>query len=151
MKPARVDALQSRCGRWVERTLERYGPAAASRPMAEVEVTPESLNPARRLAAVVEERDMITAVEVAPRAGYRIWLRYSDGVSGEVDLADLAGRGIFGAWLDRSFFEKVHVSPYGSIAWSDDVELCEDALYLRLTGKSVEEVMPAARLPRVHA
>ena len=60
---------------------------------------------------------MITAVEVAPRAGYRIWLRYSDGVSGEVDLFDLfdlAGRGIFRAWLDRSFFEKVHVSPYGS-------------------------------------
>ena len=97
---------------------------------------------------------MITAVEVAPRAGYRIWLRYSDGVSGEVDLFDLfdlAGRGIFRAWLDRSFFEKVHVSPYGSIAWSDEVELCEDALYLRLTGKSVEEVMPAARLARVRA
>ena len=94
---------------------------------------------------------MITAVEVAPRAGYRIWLRYSDGVSGEVDLSDLAGRGIFRGWLDRSFFEKVHVSPYGSIAWSDEVELCEDALYLRLTGKSVEEVMPAARLARVRA
>ena len=55
------------------------------------------------------------------------------------------------SWLDRSFFEKVHVSPYGSVAWSEDVELCEDALYLRLTGKSVEEVMPAARLPRIHA
>ena len=94
---------------------------------------------------------MITAVEAAPRAGYRIWLRYSDGVSGEVDLSDLAGRGVFGAWLDRSFFEKVYVSPYGSIAWSEEVELCEDALYLRLTGKSVEEVMPAARLPGVHA
>ena len=39
----------------------------------------------------------------------------------------------------------------GSIAWSDEVELCEDALYLRLTGKSVEEVMPAARLARVRA
>ena len=51
---------------------------------------------------------MITAVEVAPQAGYRIWLRYADGVSGEV-------------------------------------------VYLRLTGKSVEEVMPAARLARVRA
>ena len=49
---------------------------------------------------------MITAVEVAPRAGYRIWLRYSDGVSGEVDLFDLAGRGVFRAWLDRSFFRE---------------------------------------------
>ena len=94
---------------------------------------------------------MITVMEVATRVGYRSWLRYSDGASREVNLSDLAGRGIFGSWLDRSFFEKVHVSPYGSIAWSDDVELCEDALYLRLTGKSVEEVMPAARLPSAHA
>ena len=89
---------------------------------------------------------MITVVEVAPRTGYRIWLRYSDGVAGEVDLSELAGRGVFESWLDRPFFEKVHVSPYGSVAWSEDVELCEDALYLQLTGKPVEDVMPAARL-----
>ena len=49
---------------------------------------------------------MITAVEVAPQAGYRIWLRYADGVSGEVDLFDLAGRGIFRAWLDRSILRE---------------------------------------------
>ena len=100
---------------------------------------------------LAEEGNMIEAVDVAPRDGYRIWLRYSDGASGEVDLSDMAGRGVFRVWLDRSFFEKVHVSPYGSIAWSDEVELCEDALYLRPTGKSVEEVMPAARLARVRA
>lgn len=91
--------------------------------------------------------NMIRAMEAAPRAGYRIWLRYSDGVSGEVDLSDLAGRGVFAAWSDREFFERVHVSRYGSIAWNDEVELCEDALYLRLTGKSVEEVMPAVGVP----
>ena len=51
MNPGRVDALQFRCGRWVERTLERYGPALASGLMVEVEVTPESLNAAGRLAA----------------------------------------------------------------------------------------------------
>ena len=28
---------------------------------------------------------MITVVEVAPRAGYRVWLRDSDGVAGEVE------------------------------------------------------------------
>lgn len=88
---------------------------------------------------------MIAAVEVAPRAGYRIWLRYSDGVSGEVDLSDLAGRGVFEAWRDRAFFERVHVSPYGSIAWSEDVELCEDALYMELTGNSAEDLFPAFR------
>ena len=32
---------------------------------------------------------------------HRICLRYSDDFSGEADLSDLAGRGIFGSWLDR--------------------------------------------------
>ena len=71
---------------------------------------------------------MIRATDVEPREGYRIWLRYSDGAAGEVDLSNMAGRGVFKVWLDRAFFEGVHVSGHGSIAWSDDVELCEDAL-----------------------
>lgn len=37
-----------------------------------------------------------TAVE--PRDGYRLWLCYSDGSAGEVDLSHLAGRGVFAAW-----------------------------------------------------
>ena len=89
--------------------------------------------------------DMIEAVQVEPRAGYRIWLRYSDGASGEVDLSAIAGRGVFEVWLDRAFFEKVHISGHGSIAWNDDIELCPDALYMQLTGKSVEDMLPGLR------
>jgi len=36
----------------------------------------------------------------------------------------------------------VHVSPHGSIAWSDDVELCADSIYLELTGKKPEDLFP---------
>lgn len=89
--------------------------------------------------------DMIEAVQVEPRAGYRIWLRYSDGTSGKVDLSDMAGRGVFKVWADRAFFAGVHVSAHGSIAWNDDIELCADALYMKLTGKSAEELFPALR------
>lgn len=91
------------------------------------------------------EKKMIRPTDVEPRDGYRIWLRYSDGVSGEVDLCDLAGRGVFAAWKDRSFFETVHLSEAGAIAWGEDIDLCPDALYMQLTGKSVEDVMPGAR------
>ena len=90
--------------------------------------------------------DMIEAVQVAPRAGYRIWLRYADGASGEVDLSAIAGRGVFEVWLDRAFFERVHISRHGSIAWNDEIELCPDALYyMQLTGKSVEHMFPGLR------
>ncbi len=88
---------------------------------------------------------MIRPTEVEPRNGYRIWLRYSDGSAGEIDLSHLAGRGVFEAWKNRAFFETVHIAPPGAIAWGEDLELCPDALYMQLTGKSVEEVMPGAR------
>ncbi|EAR22110.1 DUF2442 domain-containing protein [Nitrococcus mobilis] len=88
---------------------------------------------------------MIRPADVEARDGYRIWLRYSDGTMGEIDLSHLAGRGVFKAWNKRAFFETVHVSEVGAIAWGEDLELCPDALYMQLTGKSVEEVMPGAR------
>ena len=85
--------------------------------------------------AAAEEPDDVHAVDVQPRAGYRIWLRYSDGAAGEVDLSHLAGKGVFRVWNDRSFFTGVHVSPHGSIAWDDEIEICPDALYQDLTGR----------------
>ena len=84
---------------------------------------------------------MIRPVKVEPREGFRIWIRYADGASGVVDLSPLAGRGVFAAWNDRRCFDDVHIAPAGGIAWNSDLELCPDALYLQLTGASVEDVL----------
>ena len=84
-------------------------------------------------------------VAVVPREGYRIWLRYADGVEGEVDLSRLAGKGVFVVWNDRRFFERVYISEWRSIAWNDEIELCADALYMEITGKTSEEIMPGLR------
>ena len=88
---------------------------------------------------------MIKAVKVESRPGYRIWVEFSDGVAGEIDLSDVAGRGVFAAWNEPGFFEKVHVDSYGAVAWSEDIDLCPYSLYMDLTGKPVEEVMPGVR------
>ncbi len=88
------------------------------------------------------ESDPIRPVAVEPRDGFRIWLRYADGAEGEVDLSDLAGKGVFVAWRDRRFFERVHIAEWRSIAWDDEIELCADALYLDITGRSAEDIMP---------
>ena len=42
----------------------------------------------------------IRPMAVKPREGYRIWLRYSDGEEGEVDLSHLVGKGVFKVWDD---------------------------------------------------
>ena len=83
---------------------------------------------------------MIHPMEVEAREGYRIWLRYSDGVEGEIDLSDLAGKGVFAAWNEPGRFEDVHIAKHRAIAWDADLELCPDALYLELTGKTFEEL-----------
>jgi len=88
-------------------------------------------------------------VEVKALANYRIWLRYDDGTQGEVDLADLAGRGVFKAWDDPTFFSAVRLASHGAVEWGSGLDLCPDALYLRLTGRSPEELFPALR--SVHA
>ena len=44
-------------------------------------------------------------------------------------------------------FERVHITPHRAIAWSDELELCPDALYMELTGKSLDELPTDAEAP----
>ena len=85
---------------------------------------------------------MFKIAEVKVLQGYRLWLRYADGVEGEVDLSDLSGRGVFAAWNERRFFEDVRIDDSGGLAWGNHLDLCPDALYLRITGKTPDEVFP---------
>ena len=78
--------------------------------------------------------------QVKSLPGYRIWLEYDDGVSGEVDLSHLAGRGVFRAWERPGFFEDVRIDSHGAIAWGDEIDMCRYALYMELTGKTWEEL-----------
>lgn len=74
--------------------------------------------------------------------GFWLWLKYADGIEGVVDLGDLAGRGVFEAWSARDVFEAVTVNESGAIVWPGEIDLCPDALYLRLTARSPEEIFP---------
>lgn len=84
-------------------------------------------------------------MEVKAQSGYRIWLRYSDGTEGTVDLSHLVGRGVFAAWNDVAFFESVRIAESGAVIWGDDIDLCPDALYMKLTGKTPGELFPKLR------
>lgn len=94
---------------------------------------------------------MIHPVLVRALPNYRLYLEFNDGAQGEVDLSDLAGKGVFEAWNDYSFFEKVHIGDHREIKWNDEIELCADSLYLKLTGKTPEELFPRLRREHPHA
>lgn len=91
----------------------------------------------------------ITQVKVLQ--GYRLELTFDDGVCGTVDLSDLAGKGVFALWHDRHFFEQVRIGSFGELVWSDEIDLCPDSLYLKVTGKKPEDVFPALRPESAHA
>lgn len=75
-------------------------------------------------------------VEVEPRNGYRLFLRFEDGVSGEVDLAELIRfEGVFAPLKERARFVEVRVHPeLGTIYWPNGADLDPDVLYARITG-----------------
>ena len=53
-------------------------------------------------------------------------------------MSDLVGHGVFAEWRDPERFRNVHLGPTGAVAWSEEIELCPDALYMELTGKKLK-------------
>jgi hypothetical protein len=83
--------------------------------------------------------------------GYRVDVTFDDGTQGIADLSDLAGRGVFALWNDDAEFEKVRIGETGELAWSDQVDLCSDSLYLKITGKKPADVFPMLKHELAHA
>ena len=94
---------------------------------------------------------MFKPVQVKALPNYKLWVKYSDSVEGEVDLSHLAGKGVFALWNDYSAFQKVYIGPGRQIAWTDEIDICPDAVYMQITGKTPEELFPSLRAEVVSA
>lgn len=82
---------------------------------------------------------------------YKIWLKYLDGTEGIIDLSDLVGRGVFSEWNDYEKFKNVKIGSSGELIWQDEVDLCPDSLYIKLTGKTAEELFPLLKREPIYA
>lgn len=91
----------------------------------------------------------IAKVEVL--SGYRLELEFDDHVTGIVDLSELVGKGVFSVWRDPTVFAQVQVGSAGELVWGEQVDLCPDALYLKVTGKEPEDLFPSLRDHTTHA
>jgi hypothetical protein len=76
----------------------------------------------------------VIAVEARP--GFKVWLRFEDGVEGEADLSDLAGRGVFKRWTENpSEFGEASVDPEsGTVTWPGGLDVAPDRLYSEVLG-----------------
>ena len=71
-------------------------------------------------------------VDARHLGGHRIWLRFDDGVEGEVDLAtDLWGE-VFEPLRDPSYFARFSVDD--TLVWPNGADFAPEFLYERVTG-----------------
>lgn len=69
-------------------------------------------------------------VEVKPVGPYTVWLRFVDGVCGQLDLSELAGKGVFAAWKDPAVFNAVTIDPEThTLRWPGGIDLAPEVLY----------------------
>jgi hypothetical protein len=73
-------------------------------------------------------------LEATPLSGFRLELRFDEGVEGQVDLTRMLEKaGVYAPLRQPEFFAKVSVDPeFGSVGWPNDVDLCPDSLYVQV-------------------
>lgn len=75
-------------------------------------------------------------VAAEPLGGYRLKLRFEDGVEGELDLSRLISfDGVFAPLADPAEFARVRVDPdLGTVVWPNGADLDPYVLYAEVTG-----------------
>ena len=78
-------------------------------------------------------------VEVAHIRKYEVFLRFEDGASGAVDLANIIRfTGVFEPLKNVNYFSKVKVDKeLGTIVWPNGADLDPEVLYSAVTGKQI--------------
>jgi hypothetical protein len=99
----------------------------------------------------MEDVVMKEIADVKVIKNYKLELTFNDGVSGIIDLSDLVGEGVFSVWEDKQLFRNVKIGTAGELIWDGGVELCPDALYLKVTGKEPDDIFPSLKHEATHA
>lgn len=80
---------------------------------------------------------MVKPIEVAALRKYVIKVKFEDGITGEVDLSAVAGKGVFKLWDEEEVFFHVYIdSETGGIAWSEMLEISPERVYEELLLKT---------------
>jgi hypothetical protein len=83
--------------------------------------------------------------------GFRVWLRFDDDVEGIVDFSTRARTGVYAAWEDYDFFRRARIGDAGELVWNEQLDFCPDTLWLRVTGRTPENLASNLVSATVHA
>jgi len=90
-------------------------------------------------------------INVTVLENYKLKLEYDNGQQGIADLSHLVGKGVFALWNDYNAFRKVKIGSSGELLWSDQIDICPDSLYLKITNQEPEDLFPLLRRKAAYA
>jgi len=82
---------------------------------------------------------LIDVVEARAVGDHRLYIRFEDGVDGELDLKKLVEfKGVFESLQDPEEVARVRVdADSGTVCWPSGADLDPDVLYAELSGESI--------------
>lgn len=77
----------------------------------------------------MEENELVYVVEARYLGGYALWLRFSDGAEGEIDLEGELWGEVFEPLKNRAYFAQVRLDPeLDTVAWPNGADLAPEFL-----------------------
>lgn len=85
-------------------------------------------------------------VEVRPLTGYKLWLRFQDGVCGTVDLSGELWGPMFEPLKDSALFAQAAIHPeLETVTWPNGADLAPEFLYQAAQQRVAGDAPEAAR------
>src|SRR5580658_4755548 len=80
---------------------------------------------------------MVRILTARPLAGYRLQVRFNDGLEGIFPVEPERRGGVFLKLLDPRVFNAVVINPdFGCVEWPGGVDLCPDTMHQAMTGEA---------------
>ena len=80
--------------------------------------------------------------DVRPLRRYRLWVKFTNGEEGVVDLSRIPRTGAFAAWNSKKVFREVYVD-YGTAVWDNGkIDISPATLYAEATGTEPKVILP---------
>lgn len=89
---------------------------------------------------------LVDIVKARATGDRRLFVRFSDGAAGEIDLTSFVRfDGVFASLLDPAVFAQARVNAeLGTVVWPNGADLCPDVLHRHLTGQPLPGSVIAA-------
>ena len=87
---------------------------------------------------------MVRIETAQPLTGYRLKVRFNDGLEGIYPVEPARRGGVFLKLLEAKTFNAVTINPdFGCVEWPGGIDLCPDTMHQAMSGSAAEVELPS--------